>query len=261
MVSENDDIHLDDVHEDDRSIQSSNTDQLPLCKVAVTGEYVYLGQKKFRVEELQTAFGGTLNSGLMPYKQTVINPAPLGLSAFALTTFVLSLYNIRVFEITTPNVVIGMACMYGGAVQFLCGVWEAVTGNTFGFVALTSYGAFWLSFSTIYLESFGIAAAYEDPQEFSNAVGFFLLAWTMFTLMLVLTTMKSTLAFLSLFFFLFITFFFLTLAAFLGDNKWDRVGGIFVVLTAIIAWYNAWAGTATKQNTYLTSMVIPLTRK
>lgn len=231
-----------------------------VSKVSISecGEYVVLGRQKFKAGDLQTAFGGTLNPGLMPYKNVQINPAPLGLSAFAITTFLLSLFNIRVFQIEVPNMMIGLACMYGGAVQMFCGAWEGYTGNTFGFIALSSYGAFWLSFSAIYLEAFGIAAAYEDKVEFGNAVGFFLLGWTLFTLMLVLTTMKSTLAFFSLFFFLFITYIFLCVGAFTGNNKWDRVGGIFGMVTATLAWYNAWAGVATKQNAYFTSKVIPL---
>ena len=55
-----------------------------------------------------------------------------GLFAFASTTLVLSLYNVEARHVTVPNVVVGMALFYGGLAQLLAGMWEFVTGNTFG---------------------------------------------------------------------------------------------------------------------------------
>jgi hypothetical protein len=71
------------------------------------------------------AFGGEFQPGL--YKPTTqrkfANPAPLGLSAFALTTFVLSLINIQNRGVTEPNIVTALAFGYGGLVQLLAGMW------------------------------------------------------------------------------------------------------------------------------------------
>ena len=71
------------------------------------------------------AFGGEFQPG--SYKSTegrkFANPAPLGLSAFALTTFVLSLINLGTRGITGPSLVIGAAFAYGGLVQLLAGMW------------------------------------------------------------------------------------------------------------------------------------------
>ncbi len=71
------------------------------------------------------AFGGEFQPGL--YKPTTgrkfANPAPLGLSAFALTTFVLSLINIRTRGVIKPNIVVALAFGYGGIVQLLAGMW------------------------------------------------------------------------------------------------------------------------------------------
>jgi hypothetical protein len=73
------------------------------------------------------AFGGEFQPGL--YRPTTerkfANPAPLGLSAFALTTFVLSLINIRARHLTEPNIVVALAYGYGGLVQLLAGMWYA----------------------------------------------------------------------------------------------------------------------------------------
>src|SRR4051794_24607940 len=77
---------------------------------------------------------------------TIADPGPLGLAAFALTTFVLSMFNAKLVGSGGEPVVYGLALAYGGLAQLLAGMWEFKTGNTFGAVAFTSYGAFWISF-------------------------------------------------------------------------------------------------------------------
>lgn len=70
------------------------------------------------------AFGGDFQPGLYrPPNRKFANPAPLGLSAFALTTFVLSLINVRTRGVSEPNIVIALAFGYGGLVQLLAGMW------------------------------------------------------------------------------------------------------------------------------------------
>ncbi len=74
-------------------------------------------------QQLQ-AFGGAFQPGLYaPPSQKFANPAPLGLSAFALTTFVLSLINVKTRHIGAPNLVVALAYGYGGLVQLLAGMW------------------------------------------------------------------------------------------------------------------------------------------
>lgn len=77
------------------------------------------------------------------YHRTFGNPAPLGLFAFAGTTFVFSMFVLEVGGVAVPNVVVGLALAYGGLAQLLAGMWEFVAGNTFGATAFSSYGAFW----------------------------------------------------------------------------------------------------------------------
>jgi hypothetical protein len=70
------------------------------------------------------AFGGEFQPGLYrPPNRKFANPAPLGLSAFALTTFVLSLINVKTRAIPGPNIVVALAFGYGGLVQLLAGMW------------------------------------------------------------------------------------------------------------------------------------------
>jgi len=96
------------------------------------------------------AFGGHFQPGLYAKPSAKFaNPAPLGLSAFALTTFVLSVIQMGAKDLTEPNIVVASAFGYGGLVQLLAGMWEMATGNTFGATALSSYGGFWISFAII----------------------------------------------------------------------------------------------------------------
>src|SRR4051794_41877333 len=74
------------------------------------------------------------------------DPGPLGLAAFALTTFVLSMFNADLVNKAGEPVVLGLALGYGGLAPLFAGVWGVRTGNTFGAVAFPPFGAFWLFF-------------------------------------------------------------------------------------------------------------------
>lgn len=223
-------------------------------------EFIIIDGKRFLKEDMLKAFGGSLTPGnSQPPAYRFANPAPLGLSAFALTTFVLSLINVQAKNVTIPNVVVGLAMFYGGFVQLTAGMWEIALNNTFGGTALSSYGGFWLSFGAIYIDFFGIVKAYEkDPQQLENAIGFYLLGWFIFTFGLTLCTVKSTLAFFSMFLSLTLTFLLLAIGKFAISTGATQAGGVFGLITALVAWYNAYAGLANKQNSYIVANAIRL---
>src|SRR3954470_11334985 len=106
------------------------------------------------------------------------DPGPLGLAAFALTTFVLSMFNSKLVGAGGEPVVLGLALAYGGLAQLLAGMWEFRTGNTFGATAFTSYGAFWLSFWAF--NQF-YSSKIKAEADVGNAVGLYLIAWGIFT--------------------------------------------------------------------------------
>ncbi|KAK6614401.1 GPR/FUN34 family protein (GPR1/FUN34/yaaH family protein) [Botrytis cinerea] len=214
------------------------------------------------------AFGGEFQPGL--YKPTTerkfANPAPLGLSAFALTTFVLSLINIGTAGVTTPSIVIALAFGYGGLVQLLAGMWEMAVGNTFGATALSSYGGFWISLAIVLTPGgFEIVSSYETTgsgvNDFNNAFGFFLMGWFIFTTILLLCTLRSTVAFFLLFFFLDLAFLCLGIghlrasATGVALSGAIKAGGYFGIFAAFMAWYNALAGLADDSNSFF---VIPV---
>ncbi|KAI1202847.1 gpr fun34 family protein [Nemania serpens] len=209
------------------------------------------------------AFGGEFQPGL--YRPTehrkFANPAPLGLSAFALTTFVLSLVNLQTRGITEPNIALSVAYGYGGLVQLLAGMWEMAVGNTFGATALSSYGGFWISYAIILTPGFAVLANYEES-DVASVLGFFLAGWFIFTFILLLLTLRSTVMFFLLFFTLDLAFLFLATAEFAGSNGnatasvgLQKAGGVFGLFAAFLAWYNAFAGIADTGNSFF---IIPV---
>ena len=159
----------------------------------------------------------------------IANPAPLGLCAFALTMFTLSCYNAGIFGIslsTPPNVITGLSLFYAGFAQFLAGMWEFKTGNTYGATAFTSYACFWLAYAAILIPGFGIKDAYDasgHTKEFDDAVAIFLLAWTIFTFLMWLGTLKANVAISSMFALLFLSLALLTISDFRRSPGFKRV--------------------------------------
>jgi len=167
----------------------------------------------------------------------IADPAPLGLGAFALTTFVLSVINTDMVK--AEPVVFGLALAYGGLAQFAAGMWEFAKGNTFGATAFTSYGAFWISFwyLTGHTDMTGIKAG-----DAANGVGLFLLAWGLFTLYMTVAATRVSGAVLAVFVLLTITFFILAWGEFATSTGIHKLGGWFGIATALAAWYASFAG-------------------
>ena len=168
----------------------------------------------------------------------VANPAPLGLSAFALTTFVLSAANAGLYS--GAPIVIGLALFYGGLAQLCAGLWEFRTGNIFGATAFSSYGAFWLAVGFSLMPLFGGKNLVELAGG-GTALGVFFLGWTIFTVLMFLGTLRTDGALIAVFGFLSLTFLFLTIGALGGASGMTTIGGWLGLITAVLAWYRALA--------------------
>ncbi len=169
----------------------------------------------------------------------IADPGPLGLAAFAMTTFVLSVFNAGIIsDGKLEAVVLPLALFYGGGAQLLAGMWEFRNANTFGALAFTSYGAFWLSFATLVK----FVAADLPKADAYQAVGLFLLAWTIFTVLMTVAAVKTSGAVLAVFVALSLTFLFLTIGELGKNTTMTHVGGYLGLLTAVLAWYGALAG-------------------
>ncbi len=165
------------------------------------------------------------------------DPGPLGLAGFALTTFVLSMFNAGLVSKAGEPVVLGVALAYGGIAQFAAGMWEFRTGNTFGAVAFTSYGAFWVSFWALVT----FFAADIPPEHAGAAIGLFLISWGIFTAYMFIASLRTTAAVALVFLLLAITFFLLGIGESGGHQGMVEVGGWAGLLTAAAAWYASFA--------------------
>jgi len=177
------------------------------------------------------------------YHRKLANPAPLGLFGFATTTLLLSLINVDTRDLSaTPNIVICMAFAYGGLAQLLAGMWEGAAGNTFGFTAFSSYGAFWISYGIANVPWFNSASAYEDEGLLHDALGLYLMMWMIVTFLFLLACSRSSFSLISVFFFLTITFLLLGVGDLTGSTGAARAGGAFGIVTAFCAYYTAMTG-------------------
>jgi uncharacterized protein len=176
----------------------------------------------------------------------VADPAPLGLGAFALTTFVLSGHNATFI----PDLIwVGLALFYGGLTQLLAGMWEFRNRNVFGATAFSTYGGFWMSFGIFAVlaetsKSFGSALT---GANLPNAAAWFLIAFAIFnTYMLLWSTQVSVAVFL-VFLTLEVTEILLAIGNFSeahgnANNGWVHLGGWVGIATAAVAWYASAAG-------------------
>lgn len=181
----------------------------------------------------------------------IADPAALGLGAFALTTFVLSVVNAGIVPAKVEPVVFGLAFAYGGIAQFGAGMWEFAKGNTFGATAFCSYGAFWVSFWWLTGHT-DLTGAGSDV---NKGVGLYLLAWGIFTLYMTIAAAKTNGAVFLVFVLLTITYFLLAFGEFGTSSGLTKTGGYVGILTAIAAWY---ASFATVTNFTFKRTVLPM---
>ncbi len=198
---------------------------------------------------------------------TPADPGPLGLAAFAGTTFVLSMINAGLVGTQKmPGggllpLVAALALAYGGAAQLVAGIWEFRTGNTFGAVAFCSYGAFWISF---YFVVHSVAA--DAPTEVFSGLGLYLWMWGIFTTYMFVASLRTSGAVAAVFLLLAITFIVLGIgnSSLAGTtnvtNGTIKLGGYLGIVTAIAAWYASFAAVINSTFGRTVAPVFPLSR-
>jgi uncharacterized protein len=178
----------------------------------------------------------------VPPSSGIADPAPLGLAAFALTTFLLSAANAGWMTSATGDAWLGYAFAYGGLCQLLAGMWEFRNRNVFGATAFSTYGGFWIGLG---LWARLVATDKANTASMLNHdLGWILLAFAIFnTYMLVMSTQVNTAVF-GVFLTLEITEIVLFIGNFAGNTSIVKVGGVIGVITAVVAWYTSFAGVA-----------------
>ncbi len=168
----------------------------------------------------------------------VADPGPLGLAAFAVTTFILSLHNAKITPVELGQLFVPVALFYGGLTQLLAGMWEFKKNNTFGATAFSTYGAFWIALGSLkVLENLKVVNYGSSSK---TGVGVFLIAFAIFTFYMWIATFRINWALFIVFTLLEIAFVLLILAD-LGYIS-SEAGGYVGLATAAGAWYVSAAG-------------------
>lgn len=156
------------------------------------------------------------------------NPAVVGLAGFGLTTLLLQFHNIGIMGL---GPVVAMGFIFGGLAQMIAGFQEQKLGNSFGYSAFTAYGSFWIGLGIIWmLNHFNIY------QSSTTDVGFFMLAWTLYTAIMFIASLRVHKAMAITFGLLLIGFILLVLGHF-GYPILNRVAGYELIFCALAAWY------------------------
>jgi uncharacterized protein len=165
----------------------------------------------------------------------IADPGPLGLAAFALTTFLLSAANAHWTNGNSAGTAwLGYALAYGGIIQLLAGMWEFRRGNVFASTAFSSYGGFWIGLF-VWIRVTGTASTGHD-------LGWILLAFAIFNLYMLLMATQVNVAVFAVFLFLQLTEIFLAIGDFSSSAGLSQVGGYLGLITALVAWYTSAAG-------------------
>ncbi|WP_372746630.1 acetate uptake transporter [Lutibacter sp.] len=156
------------------------------------------------------------------------NPAVVGLAGFGLTTLLLQFHNLGLIGL---GPVVAMGFIFGGLAQMIAGFLEHKMGNNFGFAAFTSYGAFWIGLGIIWiLNNAGIYASSHTD------VGFYLIGWTLLTLIFWIGSLFIHTAMAITFSTLLLGFILLDLAHF-GFPEMTTVAAYVLIVCALAAWY------------------------
>ncbi|MBA2858849.1 hypothetical protein HNP93_001550 [Methanococcus maripaludis] len=186
---------------------------------------------------------------------TSANPAPLGLMGFGMTTVLLNLHNIGLFELS--SMILAMGICYGGLAQVIVGIMEWKKGNTFGTLAFTSYGLFWLSLVVILtLPKLGLGNA-PSPLE----MAFYLGLWGLFTLGMFFGTFKTNRALQFVFGTLTILFLLLATGDITGNLTVTRVAGLVGIICGSSAIYTGFAEVLNEIYQKTVLPIFPVTKK
>ncbi|KAL1850035.1 hypothetical protein Plec18167_008264 [Paecilomyces lecythidis] len=208
----------------------------------------------------------TVSQVLAPPYMKLGNPGPLGLLGFAVTTFVLGLYecgaglpNSNPEGNVGPNqTVFGLALFMGGLAQFVAGIMEFRVGNTFGSTVHCAYAAFWMSYSMFLIPALDIEGGYKgDKHAYTYALGIYLIIWCFLTVVFLFAALKTNITIILLFFTLILAFLLLSIANFTAtlnparSVKINKAGGALTVICAAIAFYAGASGLMVPETTWV----------
>lgn len=179
-----------------------------------------------------------------PQRLTSLQTA-LAIGAFSLTLTTLSFSLMGWRGVSVTNVYIGNFFFVAGIGMVISAQWELVLGNSFGYTALSAFGFFYGGFGAIITPSFGVKDAYAgDTAEYNNALGFFVLMWTVLNTFFLLGSIPINLVYIGIFGFVELSFALIAASYFaIADGNassgaaLSKAGGAFAFLAGLCGWY------------------------
>jgi hypothetical protein len=167
------------------------------------------------------------------------NAGPMGLTAFAVTSFMLGIFNAGLLHKSGMPIVLDMALLYGGLIQILCAVMEVAGGNTFVATVFGTYGSFWTTFG-----AFELWFAQMIPKaDISSTVALFLAMFTVVTVYFLIASLKTNWVLIIIFILVLIMLIFAVLGTALGVDGLNVAGGWVTIIFAVLTLYLAAAQT------------------
>ncbi|CAI7583596.1 unnamed protein product [Penicillium pancosmium] len=184
---------------------------------------------------------------------TATAPAPkslgagsaLALGAFGTTLTTLSLSLMEWRGVTTDNVFVANFFFISAFGLVVTAQWELSIGNGFAYTVFSAFGLFYAGYGALLTPAFGIVQAYgNDTAQYNNAVGFFMILWTVFVFTFLIASLPSNIAYILVFFFVDLGF--LTVAASYfaeadghhsSSIALKKSGGAFCFLAGLVGWY------------------------
>ncbi|MBN1499503.1 MAG: acetate uptake transporter [Spirochaetes bacterium] len=170
---------------------------------------------------------------IISVKDSIANPAPLGLMGFGMTTVLLNLHNAGFFALNT--MILAMVIFYGGIAQIIAGVLEYKKDNTFGATAFVSYGSFWLTLVALIL----MPKAGAGEATSNLAMICYLVMWGLFTFCMFIGTLKISRALQIVFGSLTVLFFMLAIGDATGNAVIKTITGFEGIFCGFSAIYTA----------------------
>ena len=187
----------------------------------------------------------------------IADPAPLGLAAFALTTFLLSAKNAGWMTHATGSAWLPFALAYGGLAQLLAAMWGFAKKNIVAATGFGTFGAFWigLGFYILLVVNPAVAAirpatAAATVTTINHDLGWILLGFAVFTTYTLILVSQTNVALFATFLLLWVTLIVLCIGNFnagaaLLPTTTIKIGGYLGVITALVAWYTSAADFST----------------
>lgn len=173
----------------------------------------------------------------MPADTSIANPAPLGLTGFGLTTFMVGMLEAGLLSSDAIGVIIPLAIAYGGTIQLFAGLLAFREGNTFALTAFCTYGAFWWWFGLVEL----LGGALGMFAVSTVALGWTLIGFGVVTTYLWVSTFRLNWGLWAVFLALASAYYLLGIGDVLGITVLVTVGGYVAILDALFAVYVAFA--------------------